>query len=208
MKLGLIVNPIAGMGGRVGLKGTDGPEILEKARSLGAVPESPDKAVKALKALLPLKDKIEVYTYPGSMGEEEAIEVGFKPIVLKKRNGETSPKDPEDAAKKMLEIGVDLILFAGGDGTARNIHDAIGDKVPVVGVPTGVKIHSAVYASHPKAAGELALKFLRDGEMEIKEAEVMDIDEEAFRSGQVTAKLYGYMKIPLEEGTQSNQTVE
>ncbi len=199
MKLGFIVNPIAGMGGRVGLKGTDGPEVLEKARSLGAVPESPEKAMKALRVLLPLKDKIQIYTYPGSMGEEEAIAVGFEPIVLEKIDGDTTPKDTEEAAKKMLETGVDLILFAGGDGTARNIYNAVGDKVPVVGIPTGVKIHSAVYANYPKAAGEVALKYLQGKEMETKEAEVMDIDEEAFRSGQVTAKLYGYMKIPLEE---------
>ncbi|HZJ76435.1 MAG TPA: ATP-NAD kinase family protein [Oscillospiraceae bacterium] len=200
MKLGFIVNPIAGMGGRVGLKGTDGPEVLEKARSLGAVPESPKKAIKALEVLVPLKDKIQIYTYPGSMGEEEAVAVGLEPIVLEKIEGDTSSKDTEEAAEKMFETGVDLILFAGGDGTARNIYNAIEDKVPVVGIPTGVKIHSAVYASHPKAAGEIVLKFFREkGEMEIHEAEVMDIDEEAFRSGQVTAKLYGYMKIPLEE---------
>lgn len=199
MKLGFIVNPIAGMGGKVGLKGTDGPEVLEKARSLGARPESPDKAIRALGPLSPFKDKIQIYTYPGSMGEEEAIAVGFEPVVLEKIEGHTSSKDTEEAAKKMLEIGVDLILFAGGDGTARNICSAIGDKVPVIGIPTGVKIHSAVYASHPKAAGEVVLKYLQDKEMETIEAEVMDIDEEAFRGGQVTARLYGYMRIPLEE---------
>ncbi len=198
MKLGFVVNPIAGMGGKVGLKGTDGPEILAKARSLGAIPESPDKAVKALEVLLPLKDEIEIYTYPGSMGEEEAIEVGFEPVILNKIEGDTGSEDTVEAAKKMLEMGVDLILFAGGDGTARNIHDAVGDKIPVVGIPTGVKIHSAVYASYPKAAGEIALRFFQE-EMETKEAEVMDIDEEAFRAGEVTARLYGYMKIPLEE---------
>lgn len=199
MKLGFIVNPIAGMGGRVGLKGTDGPEILQKALSLGAIPESPIKAMRALKPLLPLKDKLEIYTYPGAMGEEEAIEVGFEPTVLERVEGDTSPRDTEEAARKMLEIGVDIILFAGGDGTARNIYNAIGDKVPVIGIPTGVKIHSAVYANHPKAAGQVALKYLQDKEMETVEVEVMDIDEEAFRDGQVTARLYGYMRIPLEE---------
>ncbi|WP_353093001.1 ATP-NAD kinase family protein [Tissierella praeacuta] len=198
MKLGFIVNPIAGMGGRVGLKGTDGDEVLEKAKSLGAIPESPDKAKKALKVLLPIKDKLEIYTYPGSMGEEEALEVGFKPIVLKNDNNNFGPKDTEEAAKEMVEKGVDLILFAGGDGTARNIYSAIGTEVPVVGIPAGVKIHSGVYANHPKAAGEIVLKYFQGEDMEIVEAEVMDIDENAFREGIVTAKLYGYMRIPLE----------
>ncbi|HZX21589.1 MAG TPA: ATP-NAD kinase family protein [Clostridia bacterium] len=199
MKLGFIVNPIAGMGGRVGLKGTDGPEVLAKALSLGAEPESPRKAIKALKELLPLKDEIQIYTYPGNMGEEEAVSVGFEPIVLEKIEGDTTPKDTEEAAQKMLEIGVDLILFAGGDGTARNIYNGVDGKVPVIGIPTGVKIHSAVYANHPKAAGEIVLKFFQDDEMETIEAEVMDIDEDAFRAGEVMARLYGYMVIPLEE---------
>lgn len=198
MKLGFIVNPIAGMGGRVGLKGTDGKEVLERARSLGAIPESPEKAKKALTVLLPLKDDLKVYTYPGNMGEEEAREVGFEPIVLEVGKQEFGAEDTEEAARTMVEMGIDIILFAGGDGTARNIYNAIGTKVPVIGIPAGVKIHSAVYASHPKAAGEIVLKYLQDEHIETKEAEVMDIDEEAFREGTVTARLYGYMRIPLE----------
>lgn len=198
MKLGFIVNPIAGMGGRVGLKGTDGLEILEKARSLGAVPESPDKAKKALECLLSLKDKLQIFTYPGDMGEEEAIAVGFEPVVLSEKKSSFGPEDTEEAAKKMLEKGVDIILFAGGDGTARNIFNVIGTKTPAIGIPAGVKIHSAVYASHPKAAGEITLKYLQNEDIKTKEAEVMDIDEEAFREGVVTARLYGYMRIPLE----------
>ena len=198
MKLGFIVNPIAGMGGRVGLKGTDGEDILEKARSLGAIPESPDKAIKALEVLLPLKDELEIYTYPEEMGEIEALFLGFKPIVLGERKDKYTSTDTEEAAKKMLEKGVDLILFAGGDGTARNIYNAIGSQVPVIGIPAGVKIHSSVYASHPRAAGQVVMKCLTGQEMETMEAEVMDIDEEAFRDGVVTARLYGYMNIPLE----------
>ena len=162
MKLGFIVNPIAGMGGRVGLKGTDGLEILEIARSLGAKPESPDKAKRALELLLPLKDKLEVYTYPGAMGEDEAKDMGFNPIVLESNRDITQPRDTEEAAKKMKDLGVDLILFAGGDGTARNIYNAIGDSTPVIGIPAGVKIHSGVYASHPRAAGTIAYKYLTD----------------------------------------------
>lgn len=199
MKLGFIVNPIAGMGGKVGLKGTDGPEILEKARSLGATPESPNKAKKALEVLLPLKDELEILTYSGSMGEEVAIDLGFNPVVIGEIGEELRPENTEEAARKMAEMGVDLILFAGGDGTARNIFNAVGTQVPVIGIPAGVKIHSGVYANHPKAAGEIALKYLQEEDRKTKEAEVMDIDEEAFRKGEVTARLYGYVKIPFEE---------
>src|SRR5699024_5486180 len=102
-----IVNPIAGMGGRVGLKGTDGAEILEKAKSLGALPESPKKAKKALEKLQPIKDKIELFTYPGQMGEDEALEMGFEPKILSEKIADMGPKHTEEAARKMLEEGVD-----------------------------------------------------------------------------------------------------
>lgn len=198
MKLGFIVNPIAGMGGKVGLKGTDGKEVLEKARQLGAYPEAPEKAKKALKILISLIDQIEIITCPGSMGEDEATQLGFKSIIIGDRKTNIGPDDTEEAASKMLEMGVDLLLFAGGDGTARNIYNVIGDKLPAIGIPAGVKIHSAVYANHPRSAGEVALKYLKGELKTIREAEVMDIDEEAYREGQVTAKLYGYMKVPYE----------
>ena len=138
MKLGFIVNPIAGMGGRVGLKGTDGAEVLEKARKLGAIPESPKKAKKALEALVDLKDQIELFTYPGAMGEDEAREMGFSPRLLSENIEDIGPEYTEEAAKKMLEERVSLIIFAGGDGTARNIYNAVGTKVPVIGIPAGV----------------------------------------------------------------------
>lgn len=199
MKLGLIVNPIAGMGGKVGLKGTDGAYILEKARKLGAKPEATFKAKKALNLLSDIKDKIHLVTCPGTMGEDIAKQLGFTLTVLGEKKDITGPEDTEKAAKKMLEMEVDMILFAGGDGTARNIYNAIKDKVPALGIPAGVKIHSAVYANHPRSAGEVALKYLQGRLTTLKEAEVMDIDEVAFRKGQVTARLYGYLKVPFEK---------
>jgi len=205
LKLGFIVNPIAGMGGKVGLKGTDGVKVLEKAKELGAYPEAPKKAKKALEVLFPLKEDIQIVTYPGSMGEEITTSVGFKPIVLGEDKDNTGPIDTEKAANDMLDFGIDLLLFAGGDGTARNIYNSVNTKVPVIGIPAGVKIHSGVYANHPRSAGEVALKYLQDKGMETKEFEVMDIDEEAFRDGQVTAKLYGYMKVPFEPELVQNQ---
>lgn len=182
----------------MGLKGTDGTEILQRARELGAEPEAPKKAIKALEILTPLRDKLRIITCPGDMGENEAVAAGFVPTVIGDRKDDTGPEDTEQAARHMLNLGVDLLLFAGGDGTARNIYNAIGAKMPALGIPAGVKIHSAVYANHPRSAGEVALKYLQ-GELEtLREAEVMDIDEEAFRQGQVTAELYGYLQVPYE----------
>ena len=200
-KLGFIVNPIAGMGGRVGLKGSDSAEILKKAKELGAEPESPRRAVEALNKIGHIKDNIELITYPYEMGEDEAKECGFSPTVIGSiKRGTTTSEDTKNAAKEMLDLQVDLLLFAGGDGTARDIYDAIGDKIPVLGIPTGVKIHSAVYATSPQHAGDLVTMYLGEKSSGIRlcEAEVMDIDEQAFRENRLSARLYGYLKVPYE----------
>lgn len=196
-KLGLIVNPIAGMGGRVGLKGSDGEDILRKARELGAEPRSPARAVQALQAVKRGSPSFELYTYPGEMGEDEARMAGLDPNVVGEiKVGETTAEDTKEAAAALASIGVDLLLFAGGDGTARDVYEAIDSRVPVLGIPTGVKIHSAVYAVTPAAAGRLAARYLNGEASETRDAEVMDIDEEAFRENRLSARLYGYMKTP------------
>jgi predicted polyphosphate/ATP-dependent NAD kinase len=186
-RLGLIVNPVAGVGGRVGLKGSDGPEILRRALELGAVRDAPRRARLALERLARVRAHVEIVTWPGEMGEDEARAAGFEPRVLGTFCGRstwaaaegdrghdesalgaagefalTSPADTEQAAHELLAAGVDLILFAGGDGTARNVCDAVGPNVPVLGVPAGVKIHSAVYATSPAAAGDVAALFLHE----------------------------------------------
>ena len=196
-RLGLIVNPIAGMGGRVGLKGTDSIEIVREAVRLGGRPEAPQRAVTALEQILrSLGSGLEILAAPGRMGEDEAVEAGFAPVVVGEPASETTAEDTARAAIAMKEAGAGLILFAGGDGTARDIHRAIGDAVPVVGIPAGVKMHSAVYATSPRSAASLAGRFLLDPDLPLREVEVMDIDEEAFRQGSVSASLYGYMKVP------------
>jgi predicted polyphosphate/ATP-dependent NAD kinase len=198
-KLGLIVNPIAGMGGRVGLKGSDGEEILRQARQLGATPTAPGRALKTLLALASLSDPIEVITYPAEMGAMEARQAGFEPRVIGQiRPDRTTAEDTRRAAAEMAVLGVDLLLFAGGDGTARNVYEAIGLRIPALGIPAGVKIHSGVYATTPDRAAQLAAMVLNGQVKAFSELEVMDIDEAAFRRGQVSARLYGYLKVPLE----------
>lgn len=197
-KLGLIVNPVAGMGGKVGLKGTDGPDIVEKALALGARPEAPAKAAVALEAALADREGTALITCPGAMGEEVARRCGVDPRLIGGLAEPSTAADTEKAVRAMAEEGVDLVLFAGGDGTARNIYNALGesDALPVIGIPAGVKIHSAVYATNPRNAGELAALYLREEGLPLRRAEVMDIDEEAFRSGRLSARLYGYLYVP------------
>jgi predicted polyphosphate/ATP-dependent NAD kinase len=201
-KLGLIVNPIAGMGGRVGLKGSDGEEILKKARELGAKPEAPRRTVDALKSLIRSKENIELITYPYEMGEDESKECGLTPTVIGSiKRGETTSEDTKNAAQELLGREVDLLLFAGGDGTARDIFNVIGDKIPALGIPSGVKIHSAVFATSPRNAGELAGFYLgnESSDIPLLESEVMDIDEQSYRENRLSARLYGYLRIPYKK---------
>jgi len=192
------VNPVAGMGGRVGLKGSDGAEILQRARELGAIPTAPGRAVETLLGLSSMADEIEMVTYPAEMGETEALEAGFEPCVIGHiRSGRTGAEDTRRAAKEMAALEPALLLVAGGDGTARDVYEALGVGLPVVGIPAGVKIHSGIYALDPERAATLAALYLRGQVKTVKAMEVMDIDEEAFRRGEVSARLHGYLNVPL-----------
>lgn len=196
-KIGLIINPVAGIGGKAGLKGSDGADIVEKARERGARPESHLRARTALEMLTGVKEGVVMHAYAGAMGGELLKEMGFEVEIVGTPEHESSDaEDTINAAALMKESGVELILFAGGDGTARNIFEAVNSSVPVIGIPAGVKIHSAVYAVNPMNAGSVARDFIQGELQEIKEAEVMDIDEDLFRDGVVDAKLYGYMTVP------------
>lgn len=180
----------------MGLKGSDGKELQREALELGAVPHAVERAAQALQALLALETEFDLLTYPFGMGAEAAVQAGYNPRVIGSiQPGQTGANDTVRAAREMAQNEVRLILFAGGDGTARDIYNAIGMEIPALGIPAGVKIQSAVFAKAPRYAGELAAAFLR-GETEMRQGEVMDLDEEAFRGGRVSARLYGYLKMP------------
>ncbi len=198
-KLGFIVNPVAGIGGKVGLKGSDGEATLKRALELGAVAESGKKALVAMRALKEAAGALDIYTYPGEMGADICREAGLDCTVLGRiEQGHTTPEDTIRAARMLRDAKLDLILFAGGDGTARDIMDAVGTTIPVLGIPTGCKIHSGVYAVNPRTAGMLMGQYALGKVRETREAEVMDIDEDLFRQGIVQARLYGYLQVPNE----------
>jgi predicted polyphosphate/ATP-dependent NAD kinase len=196
-KIGLIVNPIAGMGGAVGLKGTDGKAVLKKALALGAKPVASARAAVFLSELKSLDARIRLIVGAGKMGEQEALNCGFDYTVIGNRKNDTTAEDTRHAACRIADSKAGLLVFCGGDGTARNVLEAVDTRVPVLGVPTGVKMHSAVFAVDPKAAAKMAFGFLNGG-LPLREAEVMDVDEEAFRAGRVSAELYGYLLAPYE----------
>lgn len=196
-KLGLIVNPVAGLGGSVGLKGSDG--MVEEALARGAVPQSERRAEVAMQELLPMKDSITVYTGSGSMGENLAKALGFTCVVMDAASAEsTSAEDTKDLSLWLQEQKMDLILFAGGDGTARDICTTYQDGSVFLGIPAGVKIHSPVYAKSPATAGRLASMYLDEEVDTVIEEEVLDIDEEQYRQEIINTKLYGYLHVPGE----------
>jgi len=202
-KLGFVINPIAGIGGSVALKGSDGEGIAEQALALGAEFKANQRANAALEVLLPYKDNIVIYTANALMGEQCAVNLGFSVEVVYQHQGElTTAQDTENAVQSLIEKQVDILLFAGGDGTARNICHQVelnsNHQVPVLGIPAGCKIHSGVYAVTPKAAGRVVEMLVTNQLVTLTEADVMDIDESLFREGIVKAKRYGEMQIPSE----------
>ena len=203
-RVGLVVNPIAGMGGRVGLKGTDNK--VEEARRRGAEPRAPDRARQALEHLREQTVDVELYTYGGVMGEDEAVAAGFSPVVVGRPEGEdTSREDTREAVRRFVDEGVDLILFVGGDGTAVDVAETLDERdadVPVLGVPGGVKVYSSVFAVTPRAAGRIATTFDRT-----ETREVNDIDEDAYRGGDVNTELKALAEVPVGDEIQSSKQI-
>ncbi len=193
-RIGLIVNPIAGMGGSVGLKGTDG-ELYQKALELGAEPVTPDRTGQFL-SRLERKDEIELLVAPGRMGRDHVNDLDVPFTVVGETGDETSAEDTKRIARQMVERGADLLVFIGGDGTARDVYDAIDSRIPVVAVPGGVKVYSSVFAVNPRAAARIVDAFVEDGG--VTEQEVLDIDEDAFRDDRLASKHYGYLLVPEE----------
>ncbi len=208
MRLGLIVNPIAGIGGRVGLKGSDGKNIQQRAIALGAEPQSNLRAANALEPLIYMQDTFDLFTPPGPMGENVARQCGFAPNVIGTLSqGSTSAEDTHRAAQAMCNIPIGMLLFAGGDGTARDICTAVNLELPALGIPAGVKIHSAVFAINPRNAGEITAAYLRGERIKLRESEVIDLDEDAYRIGLFTTRLYGYLNVPYRPHLLQNRKV-
>ncbi len=201
LHIGLIVNPLAGLGGSLGLKGSDGEILRQRAADLDATARSRanDRMERALQPLLSVRESLRFSTWAGDMGERALTDLGFSCDVMgTPGTGMTSGEDTRRAARELRHAGVDIIVFAGGDGTARDLYDVLGDGFPVLGIPAGVKMHSAVFAVSPEAAGELLLQLASGGLVGLRAQEVRDIDEEAFRHDVVRSRFYGEMLVPGE----------
>ncbi|NQE46397.1 hypothetical protein C5S31_10285 [ANME-1 cluster archaeon GoMg2] len=190
MKIGFLINPIAGMGGSVGLKGTDG--LADEALNRGARPIALERAKKCMHELN--ADSF-ILTCSDEMGEAAVLNQNYE--VVYSFEGTSTNDDTKTACKLFLDKGAELLLFCGGDGTARDVYSVVGNDIPILGIPAGVKMHSAVFAISPKSAAKLVELFV-EGKTELRDAEVMDTDEEAYRRNELRMKVFGYASTPYE----------
>lgn len=193
-KIGFLINPIAGMGGSVGLKGTDG--LAEAARARGAKPLANERAMTCLRLMAIEEHNLLFLTASGDMGEHALKDCGLSYAVVYNPSEESTADDTRSACKAFLEKGIDLLLFCGGDGTARDVAFA-ANQVPLLGIPAGVKMHSGVFAISPEAAAELALGYIK-GELRTRATEIVDVDEELYRAGELQTKLYAQALTPYK----------
>ena len=202
VRLGLLVNPDAGLGGRLGLKGSDGQ--AELARSMGAEDRSGPRMRAMLEHFSSIHragfEDISWVTSEGRMGTEwfPEAEIGSISTVHSSSRG-TSAADTQDAVNSLLESEIDLLVYAGGDGTTRDVVAALesaeSSETPVIGVPTGVKMHSGCFAASPKAAAE-ALSSWLIGDLLLASTEVLDLDEDLYRQGKWVVRLYAEAITP------------
>jgi predicted polyphosphate/ATP-dependent NAD kinase len=195
--LGLIVNPVAGIGGRYALKGSDDRAAIARAVRNGAQPVAPARARRALGVLHGLAPDVQVLAAGAGMGAELAAAAGFSVTRLEHRPGSpTSAADTRAAAAELVDRRADLVLFAGGDGTARDIVSVLGTQIPVLGVPSGVKMRSSVFGTTPEAAGEAAGRYLlRPSLFPLVEGEVLDAADAATDS-----ELFAVARVPRTAG--------
>jgi predicted polyphosphate/ATP-dependent NAD kinase len=196
LKIGFLVNPVAGIGGTPGLKGSDDSELRAAARAAGGVARGPVRAQRLLAALGAGAKRFEWFSWGGSMGAAALANAGLVAHILGNAPGEPGAQDTVSAARAMRAAAVDLLVFCGGDGTARDILDAIGDTLPVLGVPAGVKMHSGVFATTPEAAAAVLVALADGGLVRSAVGDVRDLDETALTRGEVRARYFGELRVP------------
>ena len=194
LRVGLVVNPFAGLGGPAALRGSDG--VADEAIRRGSVPQAAHRAIEALRALRPLSDSLMLLTGSGALGAEACAAAELPHRVVYASGSPTTSADTAALTTALAGMKPDLLLFAGGDGTARDVAARLAEPLPVLGIPAGVKMYSGVFATTPEAAGNLALQFLRSPARRTRQVEVMDVDEARLRQDEIAPELFGYMASP------------
>ena len=190
-QIGMLVNPDAGLGGRLGFKGSDGRAA--EARAAGAEDRSGPRMRQALDRCRDRLMEVEILTCSGRMGSDW---IPIEHTVVFETPEHTSAETTQDAVATLCEAGIELLLYAGGDGTTRDIIEALpNSELPVIGVPGGVKMHSGCFAASPNAAAEVLIAWL-EGDLLLARTEVMDLDEDVYREGRWSVRMFGEAMMP------------
>lgn len=200
LKVGFLINPLAGLGGTVGLKGSDGAAIAAEALRRGAIPRAAERAAAMFDVLGDTARAFQWFCGGGGMGADLLRSLAIPHTVVREVPEATGAVHTREVVQALRDQGVGLMVFAGGDGTARDIAEVIGTTLPVIGIPAGVKMHSGVFATSPRGAAAL-LTSVSDGELVNRVlAEVRDVDEAAAREGRAASRYYGEMCTPAPGG--------
>ncbi|MET0885217.1 MAG: ATP-NAD kinase family protein [Mycetocola sp.] len=197
--LGLILNPVAGVGGPAGLKGSDGLDVQATALARGSASRSTERALRALAAIAASRPGARVITAAGAMGEDAVRLAGLSPHVVHVGGQPSTSQDTASAAVAIAAAGASLVLFVGGDGTARDVASALPSGLPMLGVPAGVKMYSGCFAVSPSAAGALAARWIESA-VPLEDREVLDIDETSIRAGRADPRLFAMVPVPFLQG--------
>ena len=196
-RIGLVVNPVAGLGGSVAMKGTDGADVVAEALRRGATAQAGPRTTRALAQFARASQGAALVVAPGILGADWAAGLGLDLEVLNLAAATGTARDTRSAVAAMY--GVDVVVFAGGDGTARDVMAELPAGAAMLGIPCGVKMHSGVFAVSPERAGHLMSDLFGAADRVIwaEHAEVLDIDEVALRAGHIAPQLYGLARVPV-----------
>lgn len=200
MTLGLVVNPVAGVGGPAGLAGSDGADVQREALRRGSRPKAGERAAEALRVVAAAHPGAVVLTAAGAMGEDAVLAAGLTPRVVHRPSEPSTADDTARAAAAARAAGASLVLFAGGDGTARDVARGVPSGTPLLGIPAGVKMYSACFAVGPAAAGALAADWEAGRPAPTADAEVLDLDEALLRAGRPEPRLFALVPVPVAAG--------
>ena len=210
LKVGLLINPIAGIGGEAAQKGSDTAQIQALARARGGRPRGSDRAARALRAL-GARSTLAWYTWDGEMGASVFQACGMKARIVGVPGQPSSVADTRKAAAALADAAVDLLVFAGGDGTARDVLDAVGTRLPVLGIPAGVKMHSGVFATTPEVAAEILARLSMGGRVRAMRAEVrdrleaVDLAQTSYFGDLLVPDIGGFVQHTKEGGRESER---
>ena len=193
LNLGFVVNPVSGIGGTVGLKGSDG--VVDEARGLGGNARAIPRVEQLLAAHPMCFSGFRVFTWAGAMGGGLLGSHGIDAAIIGEPPSVTSSEDTRAAVDAFVARRIDLIVFVGGDGTARDVVSR-ARGTPVIGLPAGVKMHSGVFVRSPARLAEILARIRDGGLVAARDAEIRDLDEKALRDGVVRSRFYADAKVP------------